>query len=63
MARQGAVAGSGRRYSAMSSRMPFILLRRIEMLGHSQAAMARWIVLFWAETPIISEPRQATGRT
>ena len=31
--------------------------------GHSQAAMARWIVFCWAETPIISEPRQATGRT
>ena len=31
--------------------------------GHGQAAMARWIRVACAETPIISLPRQATGLT
>jgi hypothetical protein len=30
--------------------------------GQSQQATATWILVFWAETPIISEPRQAIGR-
>ena len=33
------------------------------MDGHGQAAMATWILVFCAETAIISLPRKTTGRT
>ena len=43
--------------------MPFILVSGSNIEGHAQVAIATWILLFWAETAIISEPRHATGRT
>jgi len=62
LAPEGAVIGSGRRNSAISSLMPFILVAMSNMLGQSHAAMATLIVVFWADTAIISLPRHATGR-
>jgi hypothetical protein len=47
----------------MSRRTPFSFCAMSNMLGHSQTAIAVWMVLFMPETAIISEPRQATGRT
>jgi hypothetical protein len=42
--------------------MKGIRLDLAEYRRPSHAAMARWMVLACADTPIISEPRQATGR-
>ena len=42
--------------------MPFSFAAMSNMLGHSQTAIAVWIVLLRPDTAIISEPRQATGR-
>ena len=41
----------------------FILAGQSNMDGQAQVATATWILFCWAETAIISEPRQATGRT
>ena len=44
-------------------RMPFSRASSLKYEPQSQAAIARWMLVFCADTPIISLPRQAIGRT
>ena len=58
----GAVSGCGRFHGAMPSRTPF-MRSAPNRFGQAQQAMARWILVCWADTDNCSVPRQAIGRT
>ncbi len=59
----GAVSGCGRRHFAQARWMPFMRCSTPKYAPQGHTAMARWIFVAFAATPISSAPRQAMGRT